>query len=160
MVEYVKHIYSGRIYQVMRDHGPDHPYLWSPWEFSSRYPSKRREQFFRPCQKPETMPTGYDIRIEKEIEWEDRKLRGSRPIVVRPPAPTARPQKKERTPRVRENTGGAYTVQDLALELGCTSGQARAALRKSKLEKPQGGWKWPSKEEAELARKEIKKNLR
>lgn len=162
MTEYVKHIYSGRIYQVMRDHGPDHPYLWSPWEFSSRYPSQLRAHFFRPCQKPETMPTRYDISIEKELEWESRKLRGSQPIVVRPPVSTVKPKEKvyREEPIPSRRTTGTFTVQDLALELGCTPGQARATLRKSKLEKPQGGWKWSSSEEAEPARKEIKKNLK
>lgn len=162
MTEYVKHTYSGRIYQVMRDHGPDHPYLWSPWEFASRYPSQVRAQFFRPCHKPETMPTGYDISIEKELEWEGRKLRGSQPIVVRPPAPSVNRTKKVYggKPIPPRRTTGAFTVQDLALELGCTTGQARAALRKSKLDKPQGGWKWSTPGEAELARRTIKKSLK
>lgn len=166
MVEYVKHIYSGRIYQVMRDHGPDHPYLWSPWEFSIRYPTPRREQFFRPCQKPETMPTRYDIRIETEIAWEDRKLYGSQPIVVHPPKPTQRMRRKKekaptpkRSPKAPRSSGG-LTVQDLAQEIGCTPGQARAALRKSGVEKPQGGWRWATPEEAEGAKNLIKKNLR
>lgn len=157
MSEYLKHIHSGRIYQVMRDHGPDHPYLWSPWEFAVRTPSRHRwDSFFRPCDKPEEMPTRYDISIPDEMAWEDRKLRGAAPIVVTPPAPTVRPTRKERRPRP---TGG-YTIQDLATELGCTPGQARAALRKSKTAKPAGGWRWSSTEEAEPIRKLLKKVLK
>lgn len=160
MSEYLKHIYSGRIYQVMRDHGPDHPYLWSPWEFSTRYPGQRRwDEFFRPCEKPETMPTKYDISILEEMAWEDRKLRGTQPITVRAPSPVVRPKPKTKSRPTQMQEGG-LTIQDLALEVGCTPGQARAILRKAKVEKPQGGWRWPSSEEAEPIRKLLRRNLK
>lgn len=162
MTEYLKHVYTGRIYQIMRDHGPDHPYLWSPWEFSVRTPSKERmDRFFKPTEKPPIMPTRYDISILEEMAWEDRRILGSKPIVVEAPKPTVK-----KTPRPRTRTKapatpqGGFTIQDLALELGCSPGQARAVLRKSKLEKPSRGWRWSSSEEAEPYRKAVKKGLK
>lgn len=161
MSEYLKHIHSGRIYQVMRDHGPDHPYLWSPWEFSVRTPGQHRwGKFFRSCEKPETMPTKYDISILEEMAWEDRKLRGTQPIVVKAPSPTVKSKTRDRMRANPPTVEGEFTIQDLALEVGCTPGQARAILRKSKTNKPQGGWKWISSEEAEPIRRILRKNLK
>lgn len=163
MTEYVRHVYTGRIYQIMRDHGPDNPYYWSPWEYAIRPRSPKREQFLRPCEPPGHMPTGYDISILDEIAWEDRKLRGSQPIVVHAPqrAEGSLRDKAKSTPQVTTvQPSGDYTIQDLAMELGCSPGQARKVLRSSKLGKPQGGWKWSSSEEAEPYRKFLKKSLK
>lgn len=160
MTDHVKHIYSGRVYQIMRDHGPNGDYLWSPWEFSIRTPTQKRAQFFKSCTKPDTMPTRYNISILQEIEWEDRKLRGSQPIVVRPPSKGENSQKNRAKVTLQKEPLGDYTIQDLAMELGCSPGQARKVLRGSKLVKPTGGWRWSSSKEAEPFRRYLRKNLK
>lgn len=163
MTEYVKHRYSGRIYQIMRDHGQDHPYLWSPWDFASRYPSQDVwDRFFVLCEKPETMPKHYAISIPKELEWEKRRLFLEEPLVVKSPEGTKpKPRKaprEERTKKPKESkeSTGKYTLADLCGELGMSPAKARKLLRSKGKKPPAGGWKWPNKE----ASKSIKRFLR
>ena len=163
MTEYVKHRYSGRIYQIMRDHGPDNPYLWSPWDFASRYPSQDVwNRFFVPCEKPEIMPKHYAISIPKELEWEKRRLFREEPLVVKAPEGTKpKPRKghreeKPQEPEESKEPTGEYTLADLCGELGMSPAKARKLLRSKGKKPPEGGWKWSNKEAA----KSIKRFLR
>lgn len=153
-MEYVRHKYSKRIYQIMTDHGPDHPYLWSPWEFSTRYLSQSKmTKFFSPCEKPAEMPRSYPTSITQELEWENRQLAGSRPLRVEPPVTNTPPKVKE--PSLQE--AGEYTLRDLCGEIGMDPAKARKLLRSKGKTSPQGGWKWASKEEAKPIRRFLKK---
>lgn len=154
-MEYVKHKYSKRVYQVMEDHGPDHPYL-SCFPFVRNVAAVRLEKFFSPCEKPseEYKPT---ISVSQEIEWEERQLRREEPLVVKAPSKVSRP-KGRRTPRVKQSPEG-YTLKDLCLELGTTPTVARKLLRSKGKTAPDGGWKWPNKEEAKPIKKFLKKFL-
>lgn len=153
-MEYVRHKYSKRVYQIMTDHGPDHPYLWSPWEFSIREPSKlRMSKFFSPCEKPPTMPTEYPISIPQELEWEKKQLAGDQPIVVHSPVTKSR----TKAPRKPQGGSGEYTLADLCGELGMDPAKARKLLRSKGKTPPPGGWKWPDKKEAKAIRRFLKK---
>lgn len=161
MTEYVKHRYSGRIYQIMRDHGPDNPYLWSPWDFASRYPSQDVwNRFFVPCEKPEIMPKHYAISIPKELEWEKRRLFREEPLVVKTPVDTRPKAKKvhrgKAEPKEPKGPTEEYTLANLCGELGMSPAKARKLLRSHGKKPPEGGWKWPNKEAA----KGIKRFLR
>lgn len=158
-MNYMKHRYSKRIYQVMEDHGPEHPYLWSPWEFAVRNPTPLQwEKFFAPCEKPPEMPRSYPISIPQEIEWEKKQFRKNEPIVVHPPVPTKKAQPGEKTSRPRPSgDSSGYTLADLCGEVNIPQSKARALLRKSKLKKPLDGWKWPSREEAKPYLKFLRK---
>lgn len=161
MTEYVKHRYSGRIYQIMRDHGPDHPYLWSPWDFASRYPGQAIwDRFFVPCEKPEIMPKHYAISISKELEWEKRRLFREEPLVVKTPVDTRPKAKKvhreKAEPKEPKEPTEEYTLANLCGELGMSPAKARKLLRSHGKKPPAGGWKWPNKEAA----KGIKRFLR
>lgn len=162
MTEYVKHRYSGRIYQIMRDHGPDHPYLWSPWDFASRYPSQDIwNRFFVPCEKPEIMPKHYAISIPKELEWEKRRLFREEPLVVKAPVDTRpKPKKAHREkaePKEFKEPTGEYTLADLCGELGMSPAKARKLLRSHGKKPPAGGWKWPNKEDAKSTKRFLRK---
>lgn len=164
-MEYLKHVHSGRVYRVMEDHGPDHPYLYSQVDSGVRTPPKVKEQFFRTCEAPEFLPERYDITVPQEIAWEDRRIRATAPIIVvapvsEKPKPGEKVYSDEPIPKKLQTQSLEFTIQDLAMELGCTAGQARKILRGSKLEKPQGGWKWTSSQEAEPYRRFLKKNLK
>lgn len=162
MTEYVKHRYSGRIYQIMRDHGPDHPYLWSPWDFASRYLSQAVwDRFFVPCEKPEVMPTHYAISIPKELEWEKRRLFREEPLVVKAPGgtkPKPRKTPREKKPKEPKGSTGEYTLADLCGEIGMDPAKARKLLRSKGKKPPEGGWKWPNKEAAKAIRRFLKKS--
>lgn len=154
---YMKHKYSKRVYQVMTDHGPDHPYL-SCFPFI-RYESKGiMEKFFSPCEKPgeATEPL---VSVTQEIEWEKKQLRKEEPLVVKAPTPISRPKaKRERV--LGEKTGpGEYTLKDLCSELGISPATARKLLRSKGKTTPDGGWKWPDKEAAKPIKKFLKKLL-
>ena len=159
MTEYVKHRYSGRIYQIMRDHGPDHPYLWSPWDFASRYPSQDVwDRFFVPCEKPEIMPKHYAISIPKELEWEKRRLFREEPLVVKTPVDTRpKPKKVHREKAEPKEPTGEYTLADLCGELGMSPAKARKLLRSHGKKPPAGGWKWPNKEDAKSTKRFLRK---
>lgn len=162
MTEYVKHRYSGRIYQIMRDHGPDHPYLWSPWDFASRYPSPDIwNRFFVPCEKPEIMPKHYAISIPKELEWEKRRLFREEPLMVKAPVETKPKHKKvhrEKTePKEPKEPTGEYTLADLCGELGMLPSKARKLLRSHGKKPPAGGWRWPNKEAAKSTKRFLRK---
>lgn len=84
------------------------------------------------------------------------------------PVPAAAPPKREAvewpapkgpaTTRSAPVKRGAISVGDLAKELGIDASDARAALRKAKVEKPAGGWSGDAKW-AENIRNIIKKSL-
>lgn len=153
-MEYVKHKYSKRIYQIMTDHGPDHPYLWNPWEFSIREPSKLlMSKFFSQCEKPPTMPTEYHVSIPRELEWERKQLMGDQPIVVH--SPVSKP--RIRTTRKPQDGSEEYTLADLCGELGMDPAKARKLLRSKGKTPPPGGWKWPDKKSAKAIRRFLKK---
>lgn len=156
-MDYVKHKYSKRVYQVMTDHGPDHPYL-SCSSFV-RYVSKgAMEKFFSPCEKPQEAPEPM-ILVTREIEWEKRQLMREEPLVVKTPTPVSRPKaKRERV--LREKTGpDEYTLKDLCSELGIPPTTARKLLRSKGKATPDGGWKWPDREAAKPIKKFLKKFL-
>lgn len=160
MSDYLKHRYSGRIYQVMLDHGPDHPYLWSPWEYAIRpYNKYLWDHFLIPCEKPPQMPYSYPISIPQEMEWEDRQVNKANlgKIQVRPPKRRDNPIKKTRIKKRAQQEDG-YTLKDLCSELGIPPAQARKALRSKGKKAPDGGWKWPNSEAAKSI-KEILRNL-
>lgn len=158
MSDYLKHRYSGRIYQVMLDHGPDHPYLWSPWEYAIRpYNKYLWEHFLTPCEKPPKMPYSYPISIPQEMKWEERQVNkaGLGKIQVRPPKSRKATVKRTKTRRAQP---GEYTLKDLCSELGISPAQARKTLRSKGKKAPDGGWKWPNPEAAGEI-KEILRNL-
>ena len=152
-MEYMKHKYSKRVYQVMTDHGPDHPYL-SCFSFVRYLTTSTMGRFFTKCPGP---VQDSSIRVEQEIEWEKLQLRREEPIVVKAPSPISRPKaKKEKSTRTKEESTGEYTLAELCGEIGMDPAKARKLLRSHGKKSPDGGWKWPSKEEA----KSIKRFLR
>ena len=109
-MEHMKHKYSKRVYQVMTDHGPDHPYL-SCFPFVRYVTTSTMERFFTKCSGP---VQDSSIRIDQEIEWEKRQLRREEPIVVKAPSPISRPKaKKEKSIRTKNEFIGEYTLVDL-----------------------------------------------
>lgn len=144
-MEYIKHKYSKRVYQIMTDHGPDHPYL-SCFPFIRDVTSRTMNTFFYPCSGPmQNSP----ISVPQEIDWEKRQLRRKEPLVVQAPEPVKR--------RKRISTG--YTLRDLCSELNISPPTARKLLRAKGKIPPEGGWKWPNKEEAKPIKKFLKKFL-
>ena len=153
----MKHKYSKRVYQVMTDHGPDHPYLLcSPF---ARYVSKgTMERFFSPCGKPQEA-TEPMVSVTQEIEWEKLQLRREEPIVVKAPSPISRPKaKKEKSHRTKKESTGEYTLADLCGEIGMDTAKARKLLRANGKKPPEGTWKWPNKEAAKTIRGFLKKS--
>ena len=151
----MKHKYSKRVYQVMTDHGPDHPYLLcSPF---ARYVGKgTMERFFTKCPGPVQESS---IRVEQEIEWEKKQLRREEPIGVKAPSPISRPKaKKEKSHRTKKESTGEYTLADLCREIGMDPAKARKLLRANGKKPPEGTWKWPNREAAKAIRKKIKKS--
>ena len=154
-MEYMKHKYSKRVYQVMTDHGPDHPYLLcSPF---TRYASKgTMERFFTKCSGP---VQDSSIRVDQEIEWEKLQLRREEPIVVKAPSHISRPKAKgEKSTRAKEEFTGEYTLADLCGEIGMDPAKARKLLRANGKKPPEGTWKWPNKEAAKTIRRFLKKS--
>ena len=154
-MDYMKHKYPKRVYQVMTDHGPDHPYLLcSPF---IRYVGKgTMERFFTKCSEPVQESS---IRVEQEIEWEKRQLRREEPIVVKAPSPISRPKaEREKSPRTKEESTGEYTLAELCGEIGMDPAKARKLLRVNGKKPPEGTWKWPNKEAAKSIRRFLKKS--
>ena len=151
----MKHKYSKRVYQVMTDHGPDHPYLLcSPF---ARYVSKgTMERFFTKCPGP---VQDSSIRVEQEIEWEKLQLSREEPIVVKAPSPISKPKaKREKSHRTKKESTGEYTLADLCGEIGMDPAKARKLLRANGKKPPEGTWKWPNKEAAKSIRRFLKKS--
>lgn len=154
MAEYLKHKYSKRVWKVETDHGPDSPYL-SHFPYIRYMRQSTMDRFFTPCSGPiQDSP----ITVPQEIEWEKRQLRKEEPILVKAPAPTERKAKRKERERnrVKESSTG-YTLTDLCDELGMSPAKARKLLRSHGKNPPDGGWKWPSKEEAKGVRRFLKK---
>ena len=155
-MEYMKHRYSKRVYQVRRDHGENHPYL-SCFPFVRYVTSSTMERFFTKCSEPRgEVPL---VTVQQEIDWEKKQLRKEEPLMVKAPTPTKRSQKKNppRTPGASET--GEYTLKDLCLELGTTPAVARKLLRAKGKAAPTGGWRWTTKEAAKPIKKFLKKLL-
>lgn len=150
-MRYLKHKYSKRVYRVMEDHGPDHPYL-SCHPFI-RYPSKATcEKFFTPIDAPSgETPL---VSVLKEIEWEKRQLRKNEPLKVVAPEPIKRPKPKRSTPQKEW-----YSLKDLCSDLGISPSTARRLLRSKGKVAPDSGWRWNSKEEAKPIKRFLKKLL-
>lgn len=155
-MEYVKHKYSKRVYRVMTDHGPEHPYL-SCFPYVRNIYQGMLEKFFSPCGKPledyeSTMSVG------KEIEWEKRQLRSEEPIVVKSPWVISKPRtRSKRTSQVKQGPV-EYTLKDLCSELGIPPAVARKTLRSRGMAAPEGGWRWPSSEAARGIKEILKKS--
>lgn len=154
-MDYVKHKYSKRVYQVMTDHGENHPYLSCP-PFVRYVTTTTREKFFSSCEGPleDQKPLAS---VSQEMEWEKRQLRREEPIVVKAPLPTL--QLKAKRKRVIPQRPGEYTLKDLCSDLSIPPAVARKLLRSKGKTAPDGGWKWPSKEEAEPIKRFLKKLL-
>lgn len=156
-MEYMRHKYSKRVYQVMRDHGEDHPYLaCHPFV---RYTSQGSwPKFFSPCGKPEE-PQDIKISVLEEIEWEKKQLRREEPIRVQAPASIEKPKKRRVSKSRATPESGEYTLKDLCMELGLSPATARKLLRSKGKTAPDGGWRWPDKESAKPIKKFLKKFL-
>lgn len=155
-MEYVKHKYSKRVYRVMTDHGPEHPYL-SCFPYVRNISTGMLERFFSPCGKP---LEDYEspVPVGKEIEWEKRQLRREEPIVVKSPQIISKPRtRNKRTPQIKQGSDG-YTLKDLCSELGISPAVARKTLRSKGMTAPEGGWRWSNPEAAKDI-KEILKNF-
>ena len=154
-MDYMKHKYSKRVYQVMTDHGPDHPYL-SCFSFVRYVTTSTMERFFTKCPGPVQDPS---IRADQEIEWEKLQLRREEPIVVKAPSPISKPKAKgEKSHRTKKESTGEYTLADLCGEIGMDPAKARKLLRANGKKPSEGTWKWPNKEAAKTIRRFLKKS--
>lgn len=154
-MDYMKHKYSKRVYLVMTDHGPDHPYL-SCFSFVRYITTSTMERFFTKCAGP---VQDSSIRVDQEIEWEKLQLRREEPIVVKAPSPISRPKDKgEKSTRTKEEPTGEYTLADLCGEIGMDPAKARKLLRAKGKKPPEGTWKWPNREAAKAIRRFLKKS--
>lgn len=154
-MEHMRHKYSKRVYQVMTDHGPDHPYL-SCFPFVRYVTTSTMERFFTKCSGPVQESS---IRVEQEIEWEKLQLRREEPIVVKSPSPISKPKTKVEKPlRTKKESTGEYTLVDLCEEIGMDPAKARKLLRSKGKKPPEGTWKWPNKEAAKSIRRFLKKS--
>lgn len=155
-MEYVKHKYSKRVYKIMTDHGPEHPYL-SCFPYVRNISTGMLERFFSPCGKP---PEDYEssVPVGKEIEWEKRQLRREEPIVVKSPQIISKPRTRSKRATQAKQEPVGYTLKDLCSELGISPAMARKTLRSKGMTAPEGGWRWSSSEAAKGI-KEILKNL-
>lgn len=152
-MEYVKHNYSGRVYQVLRDHGPGstpHLRCSEGWE---RYLKETSiQQFFTPYKGPEGEPS--QISVLAEIQWEKAQM-GEGPKVS-----SQEPSKSLGKPKsTKASSGGEYTLRDLCSELNTTPSIARKILRSQGKTAPDGGWRWPNAEAAKSIKRLIKKFL-
>lgn len=153
-MEYVRHKYSKRVYQVMTDHGPDHPYL-SCFPYIRYCGVSHMEGFFISCQGPSQ---DSDIKVNQEIEWEKRQLRSQEPIIVQAPS-MERSYRNERFVKSKtRKSKGEYTLSELCEELGMSTAKARKILRSSGKKSPEGGWKWPNKGAAGDIKEILKKS--
>lgn len=95
--------------------------------------------------------------VVKPTSVEERKARNERLGVSDDSRSRERPAKREKTPRASRE--GLTTVQDIAKELGIEAGDARAILRKAKIDKPSHGWAGDEKWANEI-RAVIKKGMK
>lgn len=150
-MKYVKHRYSGRVYQVMTDHGPDCPYL-------SCFPHVRNpsahllQSYFTSTAGPVEDST---VSVSQELEWEQRQQIRKEPLVVKAPP---EPPRRRKTGSKKDPKEG-YTLKDLCSELGVSPATARKLLRSKGKSAPEGGWKWKNAEEASSIKKFLKKLL-
>lgn len=98
----------------------------------------------------ETIIEHEDNKLERQWEMADpypqfaMSIRGERPTTDDKPT-------VERPTRAKaRKVPGLVTVAQLADELGITSREARQRLRKSKIAKPDGGWRWLADEAAKI----------
>ncbi|USN16566.1 hypothetical protein POLEWNIK_00400 [Brevundimonas phage vB_BpoS-Polewnik] len=73
-----------------------------------------------------------------------------------------RPKKPKREPKpekVKIDKTGLISVGEIAEQMGIEARDARGALRKQKVEKPDGGWLWPA-DKVEAIKKVIKAGLK
>ena len=154
-MEHMKHKYSKRVYQVMTDHGPDHPYL-SCFPFVRYVTISTMKRFFTECSGP---AQDSSIQVEQEMEWEKRQLRREEPIEVKAPPPISRPKAKPgKSHRNQGEFTGEYTLANLCGEIGMDPAKARKLLRAKGKRPPEGTWKWPNKEAAKAIRRFLKKS--
>ena len=156
-MEYMKHKYSKRVYEVKTDHGPDHPYL-SCFPFVRYVPQSTREKFFTHCSGP---IQDSHITVFQEIDWEKRQLRKEEPIVVKAPAPTERKLKRKEGSEIQrreKKPSTDCTLTDLCGEIGMDPAKARKLLRAKGKKPPEGTWKWPNREAAKAIRRFLKKS--
>lgn len=157
-MEYMKHKYSKRVYQVMTDHGPDHPYL-SCHPFVRYIPQREWHRFFSPCSKP-TDPQNVEISVLDEIKWEKRQMIREEPLVVKAPSPVSKPKvKRGRSATRAESKSEEYTLKDLCSELNTSPTMARKILRSKGKTAPEGGWRWANRDDARGVKKFLKKFL-
>jgi hypothetical protein len=159
-MEYVKHNYSGRVYQVHRDHGPNSaPHLSSSRGCGRYVRETTLERFFTPCKGPDLEePT---ISVIQEAQWEKEVLAKEKPQKPLEAPREKKPQKvtKPSIPKKGSPEAAEYTLKDLCSELGITPAVARKLLRSKGKTAPDGGWRWPNAEAAKGIKKFLKKFL-
>lgn len=160
-MEYVKHNYSHRIYQVIRDHGPNSaPYLYSPQLSGGRYVREDTlKKFFSPGKAPSGETT--ICSITQEIKWEkDQRVKDQPTKSLKAPQ-QEKPWKVTKPTTIKKDPSETteYTLKDLCSELGTTPAVARKLLRSRGESAPDGGWKWPNAEAARGIKKFLKKLL-
>jgi len=147
-MEYVKHKYSKRVYQVMEDHGSEHPYL-SCFPYVRYCGQSTLKKFFIPSLGP---VQDSEITIPQEMRWEERELLRREPIRVRAPVSGRRARVQKLTPEITKE----YTLLDLCGEIGMDPSKARKLLRAKGKRPPNGTWKWPNKKDARSIKKFLK----
>lgn len=159
-MEYVKHNYSGRVYQVHRDHGPNSaPHLSSSSGWGRYVRETTLERFFTPCKGPDLeKPT---ISVIQEAQWEKEQRAKDQPQKPLEAPQQKKPEKETKPTKDKKASPGAaeYTLKDLCSELGTTPAVARKILRSKGRSAPDGGWKWPNAEAAKSIKKFLKKFL-
>lgn len=159
-MEYVKHNYSGRVYQVHRDHGPNsNPHLSNPKGYGRYIRETTLERFFTTCREPAQEEPS--ISVLQEIKWEKEVLAKEQPQKPLEAPQEKNPQKvtKPSTPKKSSPGAAEYTLKDLCSELGITPAVARKLLRSKGKTAPDGGWRWPNSEAARGIKKFLKKFL-
>lgn len=159
-MEYVKHNYSGRVYQVHRDHGPNSaPHLSSSRGWGRYVRETTLERFFTPCKGPDLEEPA--VSAIQEAQWEKEVL-----AKEKPQKPLEAPQEKKPPKVTKPSTlkkgspeAAEYTLKDLCSELGITPAVARKLLRSKGKTAPDGGWRWPNAEAAKGIKKFLKNFL-
>lgn len=103
---------------------------------------------------------------KKEDEWELGEPDSKRALRFRVYVPknesvdkVIREKSPKKESKPRQDTTGMVSIGEIAAELKIEPREARAALRKSKTEKPDQGWKW-FPDQVENIKEIIKKNLK
>lgn len=86
-------------------------------------------------------------RISRDDNGEDDEQRATADA---PTAPKPKREKPVKEPKVRVDTTGYVSANDIGAKLKVHGRDVRAALRSLKLEKPSHGWSWPKKEASEI----------